>query len=725
MKQLIQNMKSGEFSMVEAPVPARSRGYVLVRTVRSLISAGTERGTVKAAQASLLGKARQKPDKVKQVLDNVKKEGVSATVKKVQEKLDEPVTLGYSSAGVVLECDHDDPRLEVGMRVACGGQNYASHAEVVVVPRNLVVPVPDGGSFEEVSFEEASFGTVGAIALQGVRRARVALGDRVLVIGLGLLGQVTWQLVRDAGAVPIGIDVSSNTVQMARDLGLKHAAVRGDDDVEGLCAALTDGHGVDSVIITAATKSKDPLELAGEVCREQGVVSVVGLVPMDFPRDPYYMKELDLVISRSYGPGRYDPSYEEKGVDYPYGHVRWTEGRNMQAVLEAIGRGTLDVKSLITHRFAFGDAISAYDIVSGKNPEPHVGIVLEYPEEIRSEKLVPVIPSGKHPAPKAGAVAISFVGAGSFARSYLLPHVKNREGVRLASVVTARGFTATDIAKKFGFAAGASDPEMVFGDSSVDAVFITTRHDSHAHLVRRALESGKHVFVEKPLVMTPRELAELVPVAQEAGKIVQTGFNRRFSPLARHVRAKLARSQGPAHVTYRVNAGPLPKDHWLNDPEVGGGRIVGEGCHFVDLMQYLTGAAPVRLKASRLGEDHDGVTTALIDFADGSTGTLIYQANAPKSVPKEHLEAFRRGYGGIIHDWKKAEVFEPGTSARRVYAKGGQAKGYAEEIEAFLKAIETGEPAITLESQVLTTAATFAILESASGGGVVEVWGPR
>lgn len=704
MKQLLQNLRDGAFTLAEAPFPTRPPGFALVANRASLISAGTERATVKAAQASLLGKARQRPDKVRQVLDNIKKEGLLATINKVKEKLDQPKALGYSSAGVVIDCDAGETLFKVGDRVACAGQDYASHAEVVVVPRNLVVPLPDA-----VSFEAGSFAAVGAIALQGVRRADAHLGQRVLVIGLGLIGQLTWMLLEDAGVTVIGTDVSEHTVATARSLGLKHALVRGKDDVEGLCAALTAGHGVDAVIITASAKSNDPVELAGVVSRERGRVVVVGSVTMDVPRDPhYYRKELDLVISRSYGPGRYDAEYEEGGTDYPYGQVRWTEGRNMQAFLESIARGRTKATELITHRFPIADAEDAYRIVSGERQEPHIGIVLTYPEEIQRQHSITLKPVAVQP--KAGVVRISFAGAGSFARSYLLPHLKDKPGVELVSVATAKGYTAVDAAKKFGFAEAAGDAAAICDDPRVDAVFVATRHDHHAPLALRALAAGKHVFVEKPLSIDLAGLVALLPVAEASGKIVQTGFNRRFSPLAVKLREVLAGSAAPVQITYRVNAGPLPLDHWLLHPEQGGGRMIGEGCHFIDLMQILTGDTPARVTATRFGDDATGSMTALVEFTGGSVGVLVYQANASPSVAKERIEAFSGGRGGVIDDWRSVDLMD-GRKTKKVSASG-QAKGYAEEIAAFLGAIKSGQPAISLQSQALTTLCTFAAIES-------------
>jgi polar amino acid transport system substrate-binding protein len=703
MKQVVQNLGSGELSVVDAPAPVRSEGYVLVGTRASLISAGTERSTVQAAQATLLGKARQRPDQVRQVLDNVRREGLKSTISKVQSKLEEPKALGYSSAGVVLEGDPGAPHLQPGTRVACGGGGYATHASIVAIPRNLVVPLPDS-----VPYDEGAFATVGAIAMQGLRRAHVEIGETVLVVGLGLLGQIMWQLLAGAGCRPIGTDVDTAAVERAQAMGLETALVTGRADVAAVVAEMTGGRGIDAVLVTAATKSREPLELAGAVSRERGRVVIVGAVPIEVPRDPYYMKELDLLVSRSYGPGRYDRSYEEGGQDYPFGHVRWTEGRNMEAVVDAIAGGALDVKPLITHRFPIDQAPAAYEIVSGKNPEPHVGIVLTYDEPNAVTRRV--VLRERPAAISEGTVGVAMVGAGSFATSYLLPPLTNQKFVSLVGVATSRGYTAVHAARKFGFIEASSDAEALVQDPRVHAVIIATRHDKHAPLVAATLRAGRHVFVEKPLATTPEQLREVVEAAGKTDRIVQVGFNRRFSPLAVRLREILARTREPTTVVYRVNAGPLPNDHWLLDPEEGGGRIIGEGCHFIDLVQFLTGAEPRRVAAHRLGDDRTGATMVLLELSDGSAASLIYQANASSLLPKERIEAYSGGSGGVIDDWKGLEVHE-GRKRRRAGGRGQQ-KGYAEEIGAFFGALKTGTAAIAFDSQVLTTLTTFAIVES-------------
>jgi polar amino acid transport system substrate-binding protein len=710
VKQLLQNLRDGSFDLLETPTPARPPGFVLIANRASLISAGTERSTVKAAQASLLGKARQRPDKVRQVLDNLGREGLWATVQKVREKLNLPKALGYSSAGTVLEGDAGAP-LRAGDRVACAGQDYASHAEVVVVPRNLVVPLP-----ERLSFDEGAFAALGAIALQGVRRAGVSVGDRVLVIGLGLLGQLTWQLLEDSGCLVVGTDVSAQAVERAHALGLGHAVPR-DADVAALCRSLSEGHGADAVIVTASARTSDPLELAADAARERARIVIVGILPLEVPREIFYRKELDLVMSRSYGPGRYDPEYEEGGVDYPYPYARWTEGRNMAAFLEVVAREGVKLQPLISHRFPIERAFEAYEIVSGRRVEPHLGIVLQYAETTKPLPRLVLRQTAARATP--GRLRIGFVGAGSFARGYLLPHLKDNQAVELVAVATAHGHTAQDAARKFGFAESSTDAEALMADERIDAVFIATRHERHAPLARLALEKGKHVFVEKPLALTPEQLADLLPVMRAARGVVQVGFNRRFSPLAVALKRSLSGSRAPTQITYRVNAGPLPADHWLVDPAQGGGRMVGEGCHFLDLMQFLTDEQPLRVSALSFGGDALGCTSLLVELSGGSCGTLVYQANSSPRIAKERIEASRGGRAGVIDDWRRLELFE--GRRRTVSRARGQAKGHAEEIAAFLAAVAAGEPAIPLESQVLTTAAIFAALRSIAARQTIAV----
>ena len=709
MKQVIQNFKTGELSVAEVPAPALSRGFVLVRNHFSLISAGTERSTVATAQASLLGKARQRPDLVRQVIDSVRSNGLLETLNRVRTKLETLKELGYSSAGTVLASCDDQGRFHPGDRVACGGGGYASHAGVVAVPQNLVVKVPDA-----VGLDAAAFTTLGAIAMQGVRQANPKIGEFVCVIGLGLLGQITAQILRANGCQVFGVDTSTSMVSLAAGNSCHEARSRTDTGLDSAFAIFTEGHGFDSVIITAAAQSADPVELATAILRQKGTIVVVGAVPMNIPREPhFYKKELELKISCSYGPGRYDNVYEEQGHDYPYGYVRWTENRNMQSFVTLLSDGSVDVQPLITHVFDIEQAGKAYDIVTGKVSEPHLGIVLKYPEipETRNTAATPKVTLGSVQKP-----TIAFIGAGSFAQKFLIPFA--RENGELVSVATIRGVTAKSVADKFGFKSYSTNTQEVLADSAVNTVFIATRHDTHATFAAAALEAGKNVFVEKPLALAQDELVKVVEVARLQNNCrLMVGYNRRFSPLARQAKATFEPIPAPLLINYRVNAGFLPREHWTQT-EQGGGRILGEVCHFVDLLQYLTGSEPTHLHAISVSgnnaqmPDEDNVIISL-SFRNGSVGQISYIACGDKSLSKERIEIFGGGQSFIIDDFRVGEHYANG-SRHRLKLPG---KGHKQEVAAFLKAVNDGGPSpISLGSLVLTSAAMFAILDSLRTG---------
>ena len=521
MKQLIQNFKTGKLYVDEVPLPSISEGMILVENKFSLISSGTEKGTVKVGQASLLGKAKQRPDLVAQVLQNIKKEGLRATLNKVKTKLDSLKALGYSTSGTVLASLDTNGAFQSGDRVACAGQDYASHAEIVSIPQNLAVKIPDN-----VSFEEASFTTLGAIALQGVRQANPVIGDKVCVIGLGLLGQITGQLLKANGCDVFGIDLSERLISLANEISTTKSLNRNDQNLILACENFTNGHGFDSIIITAAAPSNDPIILSTELCRKKGKIIVVGSVKMDVPRDPYfYRKELELKISCSYGPGRYDVNYEEGGVDYPFAYVRWTEQRNMDAFLNLVSKGLVNVKPLISHTFSIEQAEDAYEIVLGKNPQPHIGILLKYEENER--KNIALTKIKNLPLKKLNA---GFIGAGSFAQSYLIPNVK-AFGASLDTVVTSRGITSKNVAEKFGFNACSTDIKDVIEKEEINTIFIATPHSSHAPLVIQSLEAGKNVFVEKPLAISEEELNNIIEMKALNNCSLMVGFNRRFAPV--------------------------------------------------------------------------------------------------------------------------------------------------------------------------------------------------
>ncbi len=702
MLQVIQYQKTGEMFVEELPVPALRQGGVLVRNHFSLVSAGTERSSVETAQASILGKAKKRPDLVKQVKDNIKREGLLTTWQKVKTRLDNYAQLGYSSAGTVVESSVSD--FKPGDIVACAGMGYASHAEVVFVPKNLVAKIP-----QHATFEQAAFTTLGAIALQGVRQADLRIGENVAVIGLGLLGLITVQLLKANGCRVIGLDISNSNFELAKKLGCDDCIISNADALPAI-ESFTRGYGTDAVIITAATQSNEPVELAIEMARKKSAIVIVGAVSMNLPRTPFYQKELDFRISCSYGPGRYDAAYEEEGVDYPIGYVRWTENRNMQAVLDLIAMGKLDVDSLITHRFSIKDALGAYDLITGKTKEPYLGILISYPET-REKSLTRV---NVNTSSANGQLSVSFIGAGNFAQSNLLPPLKGK--VSFKNVMTASPVEAKSVAKKFGFENCVSQSEEVLKDT--DAVFIATRHDSHAKYVLESLMAGKHVFVEKPLAVTENELLEIKNTyekhAAPNGQQLMVGFNRRFSKPFRDIKEFFSPIKEPLLMTYRVNAGFLPKDHWTQLPGQGG-RIIGEGCHFIDCMSYLCKGLPVSVFAQSIASQNAQVTDAdnvaiTVQFDNGSLGTLIYTANGDKGLAKEYCEVFGGGCTAIMDNFSSVSFFANGKRNVQKYDGG---KGHTEEVQAFIKNLNgKSEQTISFESLVDTTLVTLKALDS-------------
>jgi predicted dehydrogenase/threonine dehydrogenase-like Zn-dependent dehydrogenase len=676
----------------------------LVKTNASLVSAGTERMVVEFAEKSLVGKARSRPDLVKQVLDKARREGLIDTMRSAFQRLDQPMALGYSSAGRIVALGSKMRGFKVGQRVACAGGGFAVHAEYAVVPRNLLTLLP-----KIVDYESASFATLGAIALHGFRLAEPQVGERVAVIGLGLLGLLTAQIASAAGCMVFGTDVDIKRVSLASSLGI-HAAIR--SKVVEASLAYSNNKGFDIVLICADTASNDPVELAAVLARDRGRVVATGAVGLNLPRKNYYEKELSFINSRSYGPGRYDPSYEEEGRDYPIGYVRWTEGRNLEAVVELMAAGKLNVKPLITHRYPIEKAAQAYELITGKKKGPSLGVLLTYPDvESQEESQTIHLPLS---IKKVSAVRLGVLGAGNFANAVLLPAIKKAGNIELVGIGSLGGLHAKHSAKKFGFAYATSNDDEIINDPEINIVAILTRHDAHSDLVVRALKAGKHVFVEKPLAITPEQLAKIEKTLNTMDHpLLMVGFNRRFAPLANTLSSFLSQRSEPMHVHYRINASYLPPNHWTQDPAIGGGRIIGEACHFIDFITFLVGEAPISVSTHGLAdngkyrEDNISMTFA---FADGSLGVVDYLANGDKSYPKERIEIFCAGRIAVLDDFRALEMVHNG---KRRFVKGAQDKGWKDEWVAFSESIRTSkDPPIPYSQLIGVTKSTFAAVEA-------------
>lgn len=720
MKQVFQDARSAEVTMVEVPAPKLLAGCVLVRTAASLVSAGTERASSEFASKNLLRKARMRPDLVREVLSKISRDGLLATVSSVRSRLDQPSALGYSSAGTVVAVGEGVSDINPGDRVACAGAGHAVHAEFACVPRLLVARIPS----DTVGFDEAAFTTLGAVALHGVRNADVKLGDIVAVIGLGLLGQLTVQILKAAGCSVLGMDISAERAQLALRLGAD-AVSTSSSSFQDLCLQHSARHGVDAVIITAQTTSNDPVNLAGAVARNRAVVVAVGTVAMDIPRRFFYEKELDFRVSRSYGPGRYDSAYEQKGIDYPIGYVRWTETRNMEAFLKLIADRKLDLQPLITHRFPIARAHSAYDLITGKTREAFLGVLIAYPDLADDTRQVNLSASDQ-PSASDRFIRIGLLGAGSFATSTLLPAIKRVGDVEMVVTSAANGSHARHAAENFGFHSCTTDDQQILDNPAVNTIVITTRHHLHTEQVIAALGLGKNVFCEKPLCLNQAELSSIVAAHdnQSPRRLLMVGFNRRFAPLAVRLRSFLRDVDEPLALHYRVNAGFLPADHWLNDPLQGGGRIVGEVCHFVDFLCFLTNATPVEVETRSLpnpGQYSNDNLVCSLRFADGSHGTITYLANGDKSFSKERIEVFGGGSVAVLEDFRRLELVRGGK--KRVFRSLlRQDKGHLGEWEAFATAIQTGaESPIPFREVVNTMLATFALEQSRCLGQPVVV----
>ena len=684
MKQILQSLKTGATEIAELPVPAVRRGQLLIGTTQTLVSAGTERMLVEFGKAGWLEKARQQPDKVRMVLDKIKTDGLMPTLEAVFNKLDQPLPLGYCNVGRVAALGAGVDGFENGDRVISNGK----HAEVVSVPVNLCAKVP-----EAVSDEEAAFTVLGAIALQGIRLVQPTLGETVVVTGLGLIGLVTVQLLRAHGCRVLGLDFDPEKLEMARAFGAEVVDLSKGQDPVAAATAYSRGRGVDAVIVTAATKSSEPMHQAALMCRKRGRIVLVGVTGLELSRADFFEKELTFQVSCSYGPGRYDSNYEEKGNDYPVGFVRWTEQRNFEAVLDMMADGRLDVKPLISHRFAITEAEQAYELVGGGGKS--LGILLRYPgltiDEAARTVVVPA--STQTASPASSARGVSVIGSGNYATAVLLPAFK-AAGARLRSVASAAGVSGLHAARKFGFEETTTDTERLFNDAETGALVITTRHDSHAQYVLRAIESGKHVFVEKPLCLTVEELVEIeAALAARHGSgasplMLMVGFNRRFAPQVQRMRQLLAGVTGPKSFVMTVNAGAIPANHWTQDPAVGGGRIIGEACHFIDLLRCLARAPVTSWKRLDMDSPTGDTVTLSLSFADGSMGTVHYFANGSKAFPKERLEVFAAGRVLQLDNFRKLTGFGwPGFAKMNLWR---QDKGQKACAQAFVDALATG-----------------------------------
>ena len=714
MKQLLQNMKNGKTTIEDVPVPTPRAGMALVRTAASLVSAGTERMVVEFAERSLVGKARSRPDLVKQVLDKARREGLVPTVAAAFDRLDQPMALGYSSAGTIIALGPDMHSFKTGQRVACAGGGFAVHAEYNVVPRNLLTPLP-----KNVDFESAAFATLGAIAMHGFRLAEPQVGERVAVIGLGLLGLLMAQIASAAGCNVLGIDIDPRRIALASSLGLQ-AVVR--KNAEPTSQAFTANRGFDAVLICADTSSNDPVELAAVIARDRARIVATGAVGLNIPRKIYYEKELSFINSRSYGPGRYDPAYEEGGSDYPIGYVRWTEGRNLASTVELMAKGKLNVQPLITHRFPIGQAATAYEVITGRKKESFLGVLLTYPEA-PDEPKTSRVEFAVQPRPSS-TVKLGVLGAGLYANATLLPVIRGSRDFELVGIASAGGLHAQHSGKKFGFKYATSSDDEIVNDPDINTVAILTRHDSHAELVVKALKAGKNVFVEKPLAINSSQLLAISKqLKANSQSLLTVGFNRRFAPLTRELSAFYRDRTEPMHVHYRVNAGYIPLNHWTQDPALGGGRIIGEGCHFIDLITFLVGAPPMSVSAQALpdnGKYREDNVSMTFAFPDGSVGVVDYLANGDKSFPKERLELFCSGMIAVLDDFRALTTIRNGQ--RKQVKLAAQDKGWKNEMTAFAKAIrEGGEPPIPYGQLIGVTRAAFAAVESIRLGSVVSV----
>jgi len=706
MKQIVQELGTGMTRVADVPAPACGEAQVLVSTRASLISAGTERYVVDLARASLLEKARRRPDQVRRVLEKVRTEGLRNTLEQVRAKLEDAMPLGYSAAGIVVECGAAVQEFKPGDRIAAA----VPHAAYAVASRNLCARIPEG-----VSLEAAAYAPVSAIAMEGARLARLGLGESVLVIGLGLIGQIAVALLKAQGCRVFGIDIDPAKAARAREFGADAAEAGAPAE---LVKAFSRGFGVDAVVITAATTSNQPIEFAAEVARARGRIVLVGVAGLNIPRPPFFAKELEFTVACSLGPGRNDPAYEEKGIDYPVGFARWTAQRNMEACLDLMAAGKLPVERLTTDRFAIDRAAEAYELITS-GTRTHFGVLLEYPEGTPAPaRRVALKPRS---TPADGVPGLSLIGAGTFARLVMIPSLEKLGGFSWRGIATAKGLTAEHTGVAKGFAYATTDVDEVLNDPGTTAVLIATRNDEHARLVVRALRAGKHVFVEKPLCITPRELSDIEDCLAALGVRTPTlsvGFNRRFAPATRRVRDHF-RNIGPLSILYRFAAAPVPLEHWTQDPQISGGRIIGEACHAIDTCVAIAGSPPVKVYAESVAKSGDAQTTddrvfITMRHANGSTSSVWYQAGGDKAFPPERIEVIGGGRVATVDHWEAIELWSGGRLER---ADGGRDKGHRTELDVFLRAVrEGGSWPIPWEELRGTTWAALAAMQSLRHG---------
>ncbi|MDP3974684.1 MAG: bi-domain-containing oxidoreductase [Candidatus Jorgensenbacteria bacterium] len=716
MKQVFQNPKTGETVLEEVTPPPVRAGGVLVKNSFSVISAGTERSIMELSKKSILEKAKERPDYVQKFFMLMKTKGIGAAWRVAQSKLGTEIALGYSSAGRVVAVGAGVEGIKTGDKVACAGQNYASHAEWVFIPKNLIAKVPQG-----VSEEEAAFGTLGAIALQGIRQANLTPGERVGVVGLGLLGQLAVKMLHAYGHPVMGFDVNEAQVLFAKEGGMDEGVAIGKADHTSAVKKFTDGKGLDAILIYASAKTNAPLKLAVDLARDRGRVVQIGNVPSEIPWRDFYTKELSFISSRSYGPGRYDPSFEEGGHDYPFGYVRWTEKGNLEEFLRLLGEKKISVLPLITKTFSINEALRAYELVLKPKGLVH-GIVLSYPAKGEADATMPLPATPRPSDEKKATVKIGLVGLGSFMNSTIIPHLKEIEGVEVRAICHPKGLPA----KKTGIAAHAAyvtaDYEKLLEDKEIDLIICATRHRSHAAMAVKALEANKNIYIEKPLALNEEELKLVMKAAERSKGRLLVGFNRRFSYHFGEAKKEFKNAKTPLVVLYRVNVGPLEASHWSYDPEEGG-RLIGEGCHFIDALQFLIGSRPTRIAVSRVpaggAVPHEENFTINVEYENGSLGTVVYTALGNFRLPKEYIEIYGDGKIMVIDNFKDGKVIE-GNRTRNV-SQWHQNKGYTEEIRALVEAITTGGPSpMSLEELSLSHLATFKAAEALRTGQVIS-----